>query len=158
MTETSGFKNNHEGAIDLAKAIYTAFRFGNVSAWVFWSLSTDNLDEYSLMDSQGEKSKRYYISKQFYRYVRPGAVRIEINTTDADLLPLAFVKDGPPTLVMSNIGTTNKAIRVKGDGVSTRYKVFLTSATDNCTELPVIKAGESITIPAQGVVTLAGVK
>ena len=80
------------------------------------------------------------------------------DRTDPDLLPLAFVKDGLPTLVISNIGTTDKAIRVKGDGVSTQYKVFLTSVSENCTELTAIIAGESVTIPTQGVVTLVGLK
>lgn len=116
------------------------------------------LDEYSLIDSNGTKSKRYYISKQFYRYIRPGAVRVEASTTDADFLPLAFTKDGLPTLVISNVGITDKAILVKGDGVSTGYKVFRTSASENCTELRAVKAGESVTIPAQGVVTMLGLK
>ena len=82
MTETSGYKNTHEGAMSLAKAMYTALRFGNASAWVFWSLSSGNLDEYSLMSSKGDKSKRYYVSKQFYRYVRPGAIRTDATTVD----------------------------------------------------------------------------
>ena len=146
----------------LARAMYTAFRFGNVSAWVFWSLSEEQASDYSLMTTGGIKSKRYWVSKQFYRYVWPGAVRVETTTetsdrADPDLLPLAFVKDGLPTLVISNIGTTDKAIRVKGDGVSMQYKVFLTSVSENYTELTAIKAGESVTIPAQGVVTLVGV-
>ena len=158
MTETSGYKNNHEGAMSLAKAMYTALRFGNVSAWVFWSLSTGNLDEYSLMDSRGFKSKRYWVSKQFYRYVRPGAVRVETSSTDDDLLPLAFTKDELPVLVISNVGTANKAIRVKGDGVSTQYKVFRTSSSENCEEQVIVKKGDPVTIPAQGVVTLVGVK
>lgn len=158
MTETSGYKNNHEGAISLAKAMYTALRFGNVSAWVYWSLSEEQASDYSLMTTSGIKSKRYWVSKQFYRYVRPGAVRVETNSPDADLLPLAFTKDGLPTLVISNIGTTDKAIRVKGDGVSTQYNVFRTTASENCQELTAVKAGDTITMPAQSVVTLVGVK
>ena len=158
MTETSGYKNTNEGAIALAKAMYTSLRFGNASAWVFWSLSTGNLDEYSLMDSKGGKSKRYYVSKQYYRYVRPGAVRVETATADADLLPLAFVKDGLPTLVITNVGNAEKAIRVKGDGASAQYKVFRTSPSENCKEIATVKTGDSVAIPAQAVVTLVGVK
>jgi len=158
MTETSGFKNNDEGAMALAKAIYTALRFGNVSAWVFWTLSTGTLDEYSLMNSQGAKSKRYYVSKQFYRYVRPGAVRVDAATTDAELLPLAFMKDGLPTFVVSNVGKAEKAIRIKGDSGITQYQVFRTSSSENCKELMAVKAGNPVTIPAQGVVTLVAVK
>lgn len=158
MTETSGFKNNNDGAIALAKAMYTALRFGNVSAWVFWTLSTGTLDEYSLMNSEGEKSIRYHVSKHFYRYVRPGAVRVEANTTDTDLLPLAFVKDGLPTLVITNVGTKDKPIQIKGDGISAQYKLLRTSKTENCVEVTPVKAGGAITVPAQGMVTLVGMK
>ncbi len=96
MTETSGYKNNNDGAIDLAKAMYTALRHGNIETWVFWSLSEENASEYSLITSNGVKSKRYFASKQYYRYVRPGAIRVETATSDADLLPLAFTKNGLP--------------------------------------------------------------
>jgi len=156
MTETSGHKNNHAGAIDLAKAMYTALRFGNVSAWVFWTLSEEQLSEYSLLSSNGIKSKRYHVSKQYFRYVRPGAVRVEAATTDADLLPLAFVNGGLSTLVITNIGTTDKAIRVKGNGTATQYKVYQTTASDNCVEKSPVKAGDSVTIPARSVLTLVG--
>jgi hypothetical protein len=38
-------------------------RFGNVSAWVLWTLSTGTLDEYSLMNSKGDKSTRYKVGE-----------------------------------------------------------------------------------------------
>ncbi|MEJ7588228.1 MAG: PKD domain-containing protein [Ferruginibacter sp.] len=57
MTETSGFENNMKGALDLSKAMYTALTYGNVSAWLFWTLSTSTLDAYSLMSSNGLKAK-----------------------------------------------------------------------------------------------------
>ena len=50
MTETSGYENTLDGAMKLAKAMYTAIKFGNVSAWLHWSLSTTTLDSYSLMN------------------------------------------------------------------------------------------------------------
>jgi O-glycosyl hydrolase len=80
MTETSGFSNDWKGAMKLAKGMYTALRYGNISAWLFWTISTKKLDKYSLMNSKGQKSKRYYVSKSFYRYIRPGAVRIAAST------------------------------------------------------------------------------
>lgn len=110
------------------------------------------------MNNKGDKSKRYYVSKQFYRYVRSGAMRVETSTDDASLLPLAFVKDGLPTLVVSNVGTIDKAIRVTGDGASTQYQVVLTSASENCKEGTVLKVGETVMIPAQGILTLIGMK
>lgn len=156
MTETSGYKNNLDGAMSLAKALYTALRFGNVSAWVFWSLSEEPVSEYSLLSSSGTKTKRYYVSKQVYRYVRPGAVRVDATSPDADLLPLAFVKDGLPTLVLINAGPSEKTVRIKGDAASGQYQVFRTSATDDCRSLPALRAGDALTLPAQSVLTLVG--
>lgn len=158
MTETSGYSNDLAGAISLNNAMYTALRFGNVSAWVFWSLSGEGLSGYNLISNNGLKSKRYFVSKQYYRYVRPGAVRVEASTANADILPLAFVKDGLTTLVISNVGNTETPVQIKGDGTSAQYKVFRTSATENCKELTNVKAGERIVLPAQSVVTLVGMK
>ncbi len=159
MTETSGYSDSkYSGAMSLAKAMYTALRFGNVSAWVFWSLSEESVSDYSLLSSSGTKSKRYYVSKQFYRYIRPGAVRVESTSADADLLPLSFVNGGLPTLVLINVGTADKAVQVKNDAVSSQYQAFLTSPTDDCRSLATVKAGDIVTIPAQSVLTLVGVK
>ncbi|HRQ51473.1 MAG TPA: PKD domain-containing protein, partial [Agriterribacter sp.] len=63
MTETSGYENTMDGAIALSRAMYIALHYGNVSAWLFWSLSTTQLDAYSLMSAAGETSKRYFVSK-----------------------------------------------------------------------------------------------
>lgn len=154
MTETSGFKNNLEGASSLAKALYTALRFGNVSAWVFWTLSTGTLDEYSLMNSAGEKSKRYFVSKQFYRYIRPGAMRIEANAATPDVLPLAFTNNGISTVVLINPGTTDRAVKVGGSGLPARYRVIRTGAADDAREVEAVNSGGMVVVPAQGVTTL----
>ncbi|MFI5193218.1 MAG: hypothetical protein ACHQD7_04155, partial [Chitinophagales bacterium] len=47
MTETSGFSDDFNGAVALAKAMLTAIKFGNVSAWLFWQLSQSTTDEFS---------------------------------------------------------------------------------------------------------------
>jgi O-glycosyl hydrolase len=158
MTETSGFANTHKGAIDLAKAMYTALRFGNASAWLFWSLSTSNLDEYSLMNTAGAKSKRYYVSKNFYRYIRPGAVRIDAAAPEiSKLYPLAFqhVAENSKTIVIINDNETEaKAVRLAGAALASQYKLYATTATDNAAEKGIVQSNNIILIPANSVVTL----
>jgi glucuronoarabinoxylan endo-1,4-beta-xylanase len=153
MTETSGYENNEAGGLALAKAMYTALRFGRAEAWVFWTISTDAADSYSLMDSKGNKGRSYYVSKQFYRYIRPGAVRIEANAENAAILPLAFKNQNGETVVLVNTGTSAASVSVSGIGAGT-YKVYRTSATDNCREIGTTKPGNSIIVPGGGVVTL----
>lgn len=158
MTETSGYANNQDGAMALAKAMYTALKFGNVSAWLFWSLSTSRLDEYSLMSSAGEKSKRYFVSKNFYRYIRPGVVRIDVAAPDnSKLFPLAFQHptSGTTTIVIINDNKdVAKAIRLTGSGLPAQFKKFVTSDADNTKDYGVINATDNILIPANSVVTL----
>ncbi|WP_028666332.1 PKD domain-containing protein [Runella zeae] len=152
MTETSGFKNTLEGANDLAKAMYTAFRFGNVSAWVFWTFSTDKVDEYSLMSASGEKSKRYYVSKQFYKYIRPGAVRVEANSSASDVLTLAFSNNGVSTVVLINLSNSDKALKIAGGAA--KYRVIKTGTTDDAKESEAIEKDGVFVVPAKGVTTL----
>ncbi|PWT96439.1 MAG: hypothetical protein C5B52_15800 [Bacteroidetes bacterium] len=157
MTETSGFSNDFAGAMKMAKAMYTAFNFGNVSAWVHWALSTSNLDEYSLMSSSGTRSKRYYVSKNFYRYIRPGAVRIKASVTDnSGLYVLSFENnnENSKTIVIINDTTQASFIDLAGQGVVSQYNEYVTSADDDCKDYGVVNSSNKIFIPASSVVTL----
>ena len=54
--------------------------------------------------------------RQVMHYVRPGSVRVNATSGDANLKSLAFVKDGKITVVVLNnyTGSTTQAIRVTG--------------------------------------------
>lgn len=157
MTETSGFDNNMNGAIDLSKAMYTALTYGNVSAWVFWTLSTSTLDGYSLMSSSGTKSKRYYASKNFYRYVRPDAYRISASAPElSNIYPVAFKNDieNSETIILINDSTVDKAIKISGANLPAQLSVYITSETDDSKDHGIINANDGIMIPAKSIVTL----
>ncbi|WP_336516992.1 PKD domain-containing protein [Pollutibacter soli] len=159
MTETSGYKNDWSGAMALAKAMYTAIKFGNSSAWLYWSLSTSKLDEYCLMSSAGEKSKRYFVSKNFYKYVRPGAVRIKADISETEkLYTLAFTdpSDQSTTIVLINDTEASKAVQLSGAGLPASLKKITSSATDNCKEDDDIESGKAFVVKANSVVTLKG--
>ncbi|MEP7317751.1 MAG: PKD domain-containing protein [Panacibacter sp.] len=157
MTETSGFANDFSGAMDMSKAIYTALNHGNISAWVFWTLSTSTLDNYSLMSSSGTKSKRYYSSKNFYKYIRPGAYRVKITAPEtANIFSTAFTNatDNSQTIVLINDNTTGKAIKITGAGLFTDFNMYVTSAADDCKDYGVANIADGIFLPANAIVTL----
>jgi O-glycosyl hydrolase len=157
MTETSGFSNDMKGAIDLSKAMFTAITFGNVSAWLHWALSQQTIDEYALMSSAGEKSKRYYVSKNFYRYVRPGDYRIQSSAPDStNIYPVAFKNDTAhtTTIILINDNATDKAIKLSGNNLPAQFNKYITSASDDCKDYGVIKSSEELLLPANSVVTL----
>jgi O-glycosyl hydrolase len=157
MTETSGFSNDFRGAMDLAKAMYTAINFGNVSAWLFWELSQQNIDAYSLMSSAGEKSKRYFVSKNFYRYVRPGAYRINATASEeTNIYPIAFKHDteNSEAIVLINDNTTASAIKLSGAGLPSQFEMYVTSETEDCKDDGTKNSSGAILLPANSVVTL----
>ncbi len=158
MTETSGFANTYQGAMSLAKAIFTAVKFGNISAWTFWTLSTGKLDEYSLMSSTGEKSKRYYTSKNFYKFIRPGSVRIEADCDEAaKVFPLAFknAMASSNTLILINDNKeTAKAVQITWPGSANGYNMYVTSAGENCKDYGMRNPSDIILLPPYSVTTL----
>lgn len=156
MTETSGYENTLDGAIDLGKAMYIALKYGNVSAWLFWTMSTTQLDAYSLMNADGVKSKRYYVSKNFYRYIRPGAQRFQIDTDDETLLPLAFYhpENKTSTIVIINTDSRDKTFTLAGRGIASSYHAYITSDTRDCESSGIVPSTEVLMIPAKSVLTL----
>ncbi|SFV27032.1 PKD domain-containing protein [Thermoflavifilum thermophilum] len=158
MTETSGFSNDWNGAMSLAKAMYTAFRFGNISAWLFWTISTSQIDSYSLMDVNGNKSLRYFVSKNFYKFVRPGYIRAGISAdTSTHIYPLVF-KDPQGrhiTVILINDGA-DQAVQLSGNGLPQQFVQYLTNANTKFDSIGMIPSSKAILLPASSVTTLYG--
>jgi O-glycosyl hydrolase len=157
MTETSGYSNDMKGAMDLSKAMYTAINFGNVSAWLYWALSQSKIDEFALMSSSGEKSKRYYVSKNFYRYIRPGDYRIKCTADDgSNIYALAFKNDTAhtTTIVLINDNATDKTIKLSGSNLPAQFNKYVTSGNEDCNDDGVVKSTDVLLLPANTVITL----
>src|SRR5690606_13848632 len=89
MTETSGYADDwlgngtKPGALSLAQDVHAGLYYGNMSAWVWWQGSQlDGIGEFNLMNGT-TAGKKYYASKHFYRYIRPGAVRVKAESSDS---------------------------------------------------------------------------
>jgi O-glycosyl hydrolase len=158
MTETSGFSDDFNGAVALAKAMLTAIKFGNVSAWLFWQLSQATTDEFSLMNTAGTKSKRYYASKNFYRYIRPGAIRFSAEAPDGSkIYPVAFrnATDGSTVLVLINDNPQARPIKLPSAGLPSSFQMYATTQSDDCADKGMVNR-ETIVLPANSIVTLVG--
>jgi len=157
MTETSGYSNDMKGAMDLGKAMYTAINYGNVSAWLHWALSQQTIDEYALMSSSGEKSKRYFVSKNFYRFVRPGDYRISALTNEqTNIYALAFKNDTAHTtsIIRINDNTTDQPVKLSGGGLPTQFEMYVTSSGNDCKKFADVNAADTFILPASSVTTL----
>lgn len=152
MTETSGYDpQSFDSAMDLAKSIYNALRYGQVSAWVYWQMSGKNL-----IDAAGQKTYLYFISQQFYRHIKTGSLRIEASSSETDLLTLAFIEPQTKsqTLVLINIGAQALEVKLEGKDVREQYRVRQTSVKSFHQAQQDILREQLISVPAKSLATL----
>ncbi|NMB49545.1 MAG: hypothetical protein GX997_03675 [Bacteroidales bacterium] len=163
MTETSGYidswngDGNKPGAIDLAIAIHAALYYGRASTWVWWQGSElSGIGEFCLMSGY-QKGKKYYASKHFYRFVRPGSRMVELNSSDEEILGVAFENTDLNNFVVILINPSQilKTVNFEGTDIPATFEYYITSnkSDENCS-LQGNVGKESILLPANSVVTL----
>ncbi|MEO8183135.1 MAG: hypothetical protein ABI895_30255 [Deltaproteobacteria bacterium] len=167
MTETSGYVDAWEGgknakgedrpgAFDLAQALFAALYYGKVSAWLWWQGSeSDGMSESSLM--QGTVvGKRYYASKHFYRFIRPGARMLRSSSDDPRLLAVAFAHEqlGNFVSVLINGAHIEKRVKLVADGLPEQLDAFVTSASTRIGVEPTRVARDAIVLPPRSIMTV----
>lgn len=160
MTETSGYTDTwsgNSGARALGYAIFSALAYGQISAWVWWQGSElgGAPGQYTLMGGTQYLGKRYYVSKQFYRFIRPGAKMVKVTSNDSNLFVVAFshVALGATTLVAINTASEDKKLALGGAGAPSTYEAYRTSASEDCATLGTVTNGQ-ITLKADSITTL----
>ena len=173
MTETSGnspswIHTNKEGtpdgALAMGVALHDALVAGNVNAWTYWSFQDgDKVNEYNLTARGDKNSKKYNVAKHYFRYIRPGAVRVRATPDTDNLNVSVFLHDQQQTLtlVLVNIATDpiDVNLHIPATPAISTFKVFATTAEASFVGQPAAKVthGEtSFSVPAQSIVTLYG--
>jgi chitodextrinase/O-glycosyl hydrolase len=164
MTETSGYEDSwvgveRPGAFSLALDMMSGLNNGNMSGWVWWQGSenpgSSSISLYALMNGS-VKGKKYYASKQFYRYIRPGAVRVAATSTNNSVSVSAYqhTANGTHTILLANTSANAQSVTVGGLGLPASFVIFRTSASENCVEVGPYTTGASLSLPARSIVTL----
>jgi hypothetical protein len=145
--------------------LHQDLKIGNNVAWQQFTLASpgvDNGGSYYVVDASNPSrvtvrlgSRTRYL-RQYFRYVRPGAVRIEAATTNPTFDPVAFLApDGSETIVVRAAAGGNFAISGLGGGI---YGVRYT--TDSLYDMDAgdqtIASGQPlrVSLPSAGVVTV----
>lgn len=149
MTETSGHPDTWSGATILFGNLYNALRYGNASAWVWWTLAETSGNAQFGLVVDNQPTARYAVSRHFYRAIQPSAVRIEVTSPD-DLLTLAFENpDGTIALVMYNKG---KARLVACPEAGTLTQAWFSQ--EGLFSRPAQVSPQGVLLPADAVLTL----
>jgi len=154
MTETSGYSNDWSGARGTAEAIFEALKYGKVAAWVWWQLAGDHTAGEILMPL-GQRGKLFYAAKQYFRYIRPGAVMVDVNSDDTLVFTIGFnhKTNHTLTLVILNWAGSTKDITLSGQSLPS-FTAYRTSSSDNCTNAGTVTTSASL--PANSITTLYG--
>lgn len=182
MTETSGearswgdyvFKSNNgdwlRGAFTgLAGKIHNSLQFGNVSVFNYWQISerigVHGANTFSLM-WEFEWTKKLPAAMHYYRYIRPGAVRIGAtpsgDASRVDVTAWHHADQQTMTLVILNRNVNTAQLTLDlGDGpLPARLYMFRTNEDDQFRRLgsvAVVDGAASLDVPAQSQVTLVG--
>ena len=159
MTETSGYLHSSwADCLHLAEMIYAGLKYGKITAWVWWQLgetphANPDDDRYSLM-LNGNPTKLYYVSKNYYRYIRPGAVQVESASDDSLVFVTTFLHEQNRTFtaVVLNSSSQTKTASISGAPAQS-FRAYRSSAAQNCVDIGTLQAS-SISLPASSVTTL----
>jgi O-glycosyl hydrolase len=148
MTETHIGYEDWNSAMSLAGAIHGGLWAGNISLWTNWSFGDMQL-------TKNEPNSTFYTSKNYFKYIRPGAVRIETATAFSDVLVTAFEDDddGTFTIVLINKGNNPISVELAGNNLPNKFRRFRTSKYENFLEVDSV-AGSMFILPASSVSTL----
>jgi len=158
MTETSGYLNWNDGtvtaegtangAFTLAKDIFYAVKYGRIAAWVWWRTAiTESFWEDEGLIHYGTPHKTYYASKQFYKYIRPGAKQIESTSPSNDLLIATFMHGEESRFTMIGINKgSNTTFKLDASVLPPSLKLYRTTASENFADKGSVNPANAISI------------
>ena len=138
MTEVYVPNSDHDAdtwpeAVEVAVNIHNGLVVGNMNAYIWWYIRRS----YGPMKESGAISKRGYMMAQFSKYVRPGAVRIDVTEQPANGVYISAFKntDGKIVVVCVNNGNESYAQKYTIKGVTIKsVDRYMTSQGGNLVE------------------------
>ena len=157
-------KGTWKEAITLVQHVHNALVFGHVSAWLYHELYRDpSKSPLALIDKGIDPYPKFYALKQYFRYVRPGAVRIKSESSNKDILATAFIhkKNDTITIVVINRTTFNQNISFTINNIKglSKLKVIRTTSKQNTSELgqiSVFKDSFTYMLPGKSITSFIG--
>jgi hypothetical protein len=147
--------------------LYKDLSMGGNSAWEQFTLAyptKDNGAQYYWIDNSNPASPVVHLSttakflRQYFKFIRAGAVRFQATSSNASFQPLAFVNPKGDDVVVVNAGQGGE-ISINGLNAGT-YGIKYTTGSQYDVDLPdvTVASGQSLTtrIPAAGVITIYG--
>lgn len=152
-------------AFNRPQHIHNALVYGHVSAYHIYEIYKAAAGGDEVIQNDGTFTKQAYLLKQYYRYVRPGAIRVYAISSDGDILVTAFknYSDRTFTVVAINRDTLAETVSFNLSNLNpiSSLNVYRTSVTENSVDLgstSVSANSFTYTLPSESVTTFTGVE
>ncbi len=154
MTETYPEYQGWQTALNYAMYLYGALEFGHINLWTGWSYDGQ-------MRTGGEPNMSLFTTSQYYRYIRPGAVRIRtVSPANSNVFATSFINDenngGSLVSVLVNNGNQPRLVWLSAsDGELPQS--FIVTRTDEKTKhgsVGTVPSGDLLILPPQSVTSL----
>ena len=146
----------------VATALHNGLVAGDFAAFLPWQIVSKKPDTHALSTVAGP-TKKTYAAMHFFKFIRPGAVRITTAPAFGPVMVSAYLHPKDKTLTVVAINTTDRpqTVNLKLAGLRNvgPLKAWRTSATDDLKPLDALPAkGGAVTLemPAESIVTLQG--
>jgi len=141
----------------LSAAFMYALRDGGVSLLTTWqTLTRDPPNAHGLMSLRGP-TKKTYAAMQFWRFIRPGMVRVGVEA-NGKLDAVAFEDSDSDKTVLVLLNRTKNALplslRLEGRRLAGVEGAFVTDASRDCAQVTGWRDPQALSIPPESVATL----
>jgi O-glycosyl hydrolase len=165
MTETAHFGkvDTYDAAMRAAERFIGAYRSASISAWIHVRmkgiLKSGTGWTVGMIDpTNGRRFPTYWATAQFWRFIRPGMQRIEVNSSHDSLLVVGFKDDRASSMsvIMVNRGSTDHTVELGITGGSTpeRFDMRRTTESEQFVMVGTVTPSDAIDVPARSIVSL----
>ena len=159
---TEGGTGGHEWPVPIENGIgsyiHHALEDGNVSAFVCWQISDVERNTHGVMERR-TPTKKTYTAMHYWRFIRPGYIRIQSQSSEVNLRVSAFKNPDTDQVVLVVINDDRDSRRINFRISGERSKVFIPYTTSS--RLDFQKGNEiqsdddmEVDIPGKSIMTL----
>lgn len=150
LTELQWHDTSYTGSLAIARTVMKGLTSANMSGY---------LSGASLRTSTGEGLPNYALNAQYFRFVRPRMKRVEATSSDPLVMAGAFRDEskGSMSVVLLNSNSSSRTVTLdmaSGSLPATFEEVRLTSSAERFVNQGSIAGNATITVPANGMVSL----
>lgn len=145
MTETSGFADNWSGAMSAAQVMYTSLKYGKLTLWSWRDYPRASNADLSA------------ITKNYSKFIRPGAVQISSTSPDTNVVVLTFRDKNTNSFVgvIINRSLSAASVTLTGNGLPSQLTLHQSTSTKRFENAGTVQTS-SFSLLASSVNTLVG--